>query len=114
MAHEKITNKSRFRGAIHLTASVSGRPVARIDTTQIGKTSIIEGFVVQRSFRNRGIGSKLLQRAERLAKKQGATRIARIGLFCEADSITSWLKLTRHLVHRGYKNFGVILTKKLK
>lgn len=76
MKHKiEIKNAGRYPGAIHLVASARGKPVGRIDTSQVGKTSIIEGFVVQKPYRQQGIGSQMLRRAERLAKKQGASRI---------------------------------------
>ncbi|HSK28872.1 MAG TPA: GNAT family N-acetyltransferase [Candidatus Limnocylindria bacterium] len=63
------------RGAIHLLASVSGKPAGTARIVMRRANAKIGRMAVLKSYRKRGVGSKLLKRAFAVAKKLGAKKI---------------------------------------
>lgn len=66
----------------------------------------ISDLIVTQSERNKGVGSQLLQRIERYAKKQGIYHLKIGALVLNGGSIKLYKKL-------GFRDYGVALYKKL-
>lgn len=101
-------------GYVEVVAEESGRKIGRTVSINLGKAALLEEFYVERSHRGKGIGSDLMEQTEKLAALEGAKYMLRIGLFCDTPSINEYLQTTKFLTKkRGFRNFGIILNKKL-
>ncbi len=94
----------RLAGATGFVALDDERVVALVTvslhtTLATGVTAKIEGFVVERTYRSRGLGARLLERAERWARERGCPKI---GLTSNA---------IRERAHAFYQNHGYAVVK---
>ena len=109
----ELRDVSVSKGAIKVVVDMGKEVVGRAALIQVGKLALLEDFRVAHDARNQGVGTKLLQEVERKAKENGVVVVARIGMFCDEDSVAKYVKDVRFLVSRGYKYFGIYLAKKL-
>lgn len=90
-----------------IVAHVDGKLVGKIEVyvwlpLDKGKTSFMEGFVVDSTYRRQGIGTKLLLEAEQRAKDQGATQVdVGVKTFCKA-AIALYEKLGYKKLHKVF------------
>ncbi len=104
---------SHKNGYVEVIAEEEGQRIGRTVSINVGDTALLEEFHVERSHRGLGVGSELMEMTEKLAEKDGAKRMIRTGLFCDAPSIGEYLQTTKFLNKRGFHNFGVVLSKNL-
>jgi len=90
-----------------VVAYVDGKLAGKIEvyiwlSLDEGKTSFMDGFVVDPAYRRQGIGTQLLLEAEKRAKKQGATQVE-LGAktFCKA-AIALYEKLGYKQLHKVF------------
>jgi len=107
----QLRSKSEFNLDQIVVAHVDGNLVGKIEVyvwlpLDEGKTSFMDGFIVDPAYRRQGIGTKLLLEAEQRAKKQGATQVELgVKTFCKA-AIALYEKL-------GYKKLHKVLFMKV-
>jgi len=71
-----------------------------------GRLAIVEEFVVEESYRGRGIGTRLLEAAVAMARARGARRV-------ELDSATHRTEAHAFYRQRGFENRGFVFSKPL-
>ncbi len=100
-------SKSEFNLDQIVVAHVDGKLVGKIEVyvwlpLDKGKTSFMDGFVVDPTYRRQGIGTQLLLEAEQRAKKQGATQVELgVKTFCKA-AIALYEKLGYKKLHKVF------------
>lgn len=109
----ELRNIGSSHGMFHVVAEENGQDVGRAIAVKIGKTAYLEDFRVQNAARKQGIGTELLHEVENLAREDGAERMVRIGMFCEADSPADYFRTVQFLRNRGYNYRIIYLSKQL-
>lgn len=100
-------SKSEFNLDQIIVAHVDDKLVGKIEVyvwlpLDEGKTSFMDGFVVDPMYQRQGIGTQLLLEAEQRAKKQGATQVELgVKTFCRA-AIALYEKLGYKKLHKVF------------